>query len=119
MQNTQIQEYNVKVYIDDPEESLGELFDHFNQFVENLQDPAINSDYLPIGAILVEYNKASNHNKSTDEQKQPQPTIEELRYDIQTMIQNLEDLDVNHLQIVHDQISKILEDFRRPERSIE
>ncbi|CAG8559028.1 2453_t:CDS:2 [Cetraspora pellucida] len=67
MQNTQAQEYNVKAYIDDPEESLEELFDHFDHFAENLQDFTINPDYLPTNVILIKHNNVSNHNKFTED----------------------------------------------------
>ncbi|CAG8743234.1 18376_t:CDS:2, partial [Racocetra persica] len=36
------------------------------------------------------------------QEKQQQSTIEELRYYIQKIIQNLKDLDINRLQIVHN-----------------
>ncbi|CAG8712265.1 17607_t:CDS:1, partial [Cetraspora pellucida] len=39
-----------------------------------------------------------------------------LCYDIQQIIQNLEDFDINHLQVIHDQISRILENVHKPEK---
>ncbi|CAG8772663.1 11354_t:CDS:1, partial [Racocetra fulgida] len=43
--------YNIKDYTDDHEASLQELFDHFNQFIESLQESVISYNYLPADAI--------------------------------------------------------------------
>ncbi|CAG8768718.1 10260_t:CDS:2, partial [Racocetra persica] len=42
----QISEYNIKDYINDHEASLKGLIDHFDQFVECLQDHTISTNYL-------------------------------------------------------------------------
>ncbi|CAG8699588.1 18647_t:CDS:2, partial [Racocetra fulgida] len=164
---TQISEYNVEDCINDHEANLDGLLDHFDQFVERLHNPIINTNYLPIGAILIERNENSSskttkgveyivptntdfhewvnqfgkatgatyvkhdteqnignnvkpsHHQSQERQQHQQYSVEELRYNIQKMTQDLEDLDLNRLQIVHDQISWILEDVRKPDRSFQ
>ncbi|CAG8538093.1 33507_t:CDS:2, partial [Racocetra persica] len=51
--------------------------------------------------------------------QQQVPTPEELIYNIHEMTQNLNDLDVNSLQVVRNQLSRVLEDVHRPDRTFQ
>ncbi|CAG8798445.1 16897_t:CDS:1, partial [Racocetra fulgida] len=63
MQATQILEYNIEYYTDDYKAGLEKLLDQFDQFVECLQEPIINSDHLFTGAVLIKYNSNFHYDK--------------------------------------------------------
>ncbi|CAG8517122.1 17885_t:CDS:1 [Cetraspora pellucida] len=78
-------------------------------------------------AVILRYFSSPSKNIELSCQKwqqiqQPQqqvPTPEELIHNIHEMTQNLNDLDVNSLQVVCNQLSRVLEDVRRPNRTFQ
>ncbi|CAG8753902.1 4615_t:CDS:2, partial [Racocetra persica] len=87
----------------------------------------IKAQELHVYAIILRYFSSPSKNVELPCQKwqqiqQPQqqvPTPEELIHNIHEMTQNLNDLDVNSLQVVRNQLSRVLEDVRRPDRTFQ
>ncbi|CAG8759887.1 2938_t:CDS:2, partial [Racocetra persica] len=56
---------------------------------------------------------------TTELPQQAQLTTEELIFNIQSLTRALDDLDINRLQVVHDQLSRVISDVRRQERNFQ
>lgn len=78
-----------------------------------------------IYAVIIRYFSSSQQCQqlllSTVQQPPPrqQPTADELRQKIQEMVININDLDITSLQIVHNQLSRILDEVHRPDRDFQ
>ncbi|CAG8601141.1 230_t:CDS:2, partial [Racocetra fulgida] len=68
----------------------------------------------------LQFNAAEQSQPNTTElPQQAQLTTEELIFNIQSLTRALDDLDINRLQVVHDQLSRVISDVRRQERNFQ
>ncbi|CAG8636593.1 15620_t:CDS:1 [Cetraspora pellucida] len=67
-----------------------------------------------------QFNAAEQSQSNTTELlQQAQLTTEDLISNIQSLTRALDDLDINRLQVVHDQLSRVISDVRRQERNFQ